>query len=108
MPSVWDEVDEKVQEAVANTAGEPFPERFEAMASELVFDIAIWVGEQITVDANAGFDPGAPPDPAFAAKPPPDPPDAGASDPSGPAGGDGGGGGGGGDGDGDGGAGGGA
>ena len=91
MPSVWDGVDEKVEEAVANTAGVPFPERLPDMAAELTFDVAAWAAEgiwnAISTDANAGFDPGAPPDPAFAGTPPPDPPDAGATDPAGAGGG---------------------
>jgi len=83
MPNVWDEITEKVNEAVDSSAGVPFPERFKDIAVELVVDVAIWAADVLTEPVGGATVP--PADPSFAAPPPPDPPDAGANDPSGVA-----------------------
>lgn len=83
MPKIWDEVAEKVNEAIDSSAGTPFPERFADMAMELAVDVAIWAADVLTQPADQSTVP--PADPSFAAPPPSDPPDAGANLPGGVA-----------------------
>jgi hypothetical protein len=76
LADAFDQIFEWFDEAVTNTAGEPFPERAVSIALEMTVEWASYVADALSV-------PGAAPNPPPATPSQPDPPDAGAGDKSG-------------------------